>query len=183
MKPSSGSPGLQWVGALPCDWRQKIARNEGHQSRYFECLALRGAGLRVCAEPGLDRFARLRTIYAGTARTLNGSPGRVASHELWAGVLKAQGRPSQQRVFRKLRILSLPNSSIPAPRALSGVKRTLLSKWAMSAFDPKRTWSGLKSRSAAVSCPYRGLPPRFRIIQVGPKDFLAPLRQVEAAVD
>src|SRR5262245_54984631 len=26
-----------------------------------------------------------------------------------------------------------------------------------AAFDPKRTWTGLKSRSAAVSCPHRGL--------------------------
>jgi hypothetical protein len=58
-----------------------------------------------------------------------------------------------------------------------------MARTAPRAFDPKRTWIGLKSRSAAVSCPYRAPPTRFRIIQVGPKDFLAPLRQVEAAVD
>ena len=35
---------------------------------------------------------------------------------------------------------------------LSGVKRTWLRDDAVSAYDPKRTWTGLKSGSAAVSC-------------------------------
>src|SRR5215471_6072065 len=38
-----------------------------------------------------------------------------------------------------------PSSRCP----LSGVKRTLSSDGVMSAYDPKRTWRGLKSRSAA----------------------------------
>ena len=37
------------------------------------------------------------------------------------------------------------------PCPLLGVKRTLLSERVMSAFDPKRTLAGLKSRGAAVS--------------------------------
>src|SRR5262249_39225495 len=41
-----------------------------------------------------------------------------------------------------------PSSRCP----LSGVKRTLLSKPVMSAYDPKRTNTGSKSRSAAGSC-------------------------------
>ena len=49
---------------------------------------------------------------------------------------------------------------------LSGVKRTKSKQGAMSAFDPKRTKIGLKSRSAGGvgTAP----PPRLRTIQFGP---------------
>src|SRR5262245_4590733 len=62
-------------------------------------------------------------------------------------------------------------------------------------FDPKRTWTGPRSRSAATSWRIvvlsfggsaRGVAsalPRFRTIQVCPNDLPAPLRQVERAVD
>src|SRR5262249_56381305 len=72
---------------------------------------------------------------------------------------------------------------------LSAAKRTLPNKRVMSASDPKRTKTGLKSRSAAVSC-RRAMfwvsawrrPNRFRTIQVCPKDWLASLLQAEGAV-
>jgi hypothetical protein len=62
----------------------------------------------------------------------------------------------------------------------------------MSALDhPKRTKARSKSRGAVglvlASCTDTGgvgsVLPRFRTFQVGPKDFWALLRQVEAAVD
>src|SRR6516165_10652008 len=57
---------------------------------------------------------------------------------------------------------------------LSGVKRTWPSDGVRSAYDPKRTKAGLKSRRAAGSCVLSlvaaqegvGPPPRFRTIQV-----------------
>jgi hypothetical protein len=74
---------------------------------------------------------------------------------------------------------------------LSGVKWTKSKQDALSAYDPKRTKAGLKSRSAAGSCVLSlvaaqegsAAPLRFRTIQVYPEDFPASLRQAKRAAN
>src|SRR5262249_26751677 len=79
-------------------------------------------------------------------------------------------------------------------RFRQGRKAAVIGEVHVSAFDPQRTSRGLKSRSAAgslwivyaivwMAAPEGRHAPRFRTIQVWPKDFSASLQRVERAAD